>query len=47
MVGKMGHPGGEGEGIDATDLPSGLLHTLCVDKTHVPVWFAHWRARTT
>jgi hypothetical protein len=43
-VATMGHIGGEGEGIDATDLPSGLLHTVCVDASHVPVWFAHFRA---
>jgi hypothetical protein len=47
MVGAMGHPGGEGEGIDATPLPSGLLHTLTVAPSHNPVYFAHWRARTS
>jgi hypothetical protein len=47
MVGAMGHPGGEGEGIDATPLRSGLLHTLTVAPTHNPVYFAHWRARST
>jgi hypothetical protein len=41
LVVKMGHAGGEGEGIDATDLPSGLLHAMCVDKKFVPVWFEH------
>jgi hypothetical protein len=46
LVGKMGHPGGEGEGIDATP-SSGLLHTLTVDPTHNPVYFAHWQAKTT
>jgi hypothetical protein len=45
-VAEMGHPGGEGEGIDATDLASGFLHTLCVDKTLVPVWFEHFRVST-
>ena len=43
LVAKMGHAGGEGEGIDATDLPSGLLHAMCVDKKLVPVWFEHFR----
>jgi hypothetical protein len=41
LVVEMGHPGGEGEGIDATDLPSGLLHTMCVDPKFEPVWFEH------
>lgn len=44
QVAQMGHAGGEGEGIDATDLPSGFLHTLCVDQKYVPVWFEHFRA---
>jgi hypothetical protein len=43
LVAKMGHAGGEGEGIDATDLPSGLLHAMCVDQKLVPVWFEHFR----
>ena len=41
LVVEIGHPGGEGEGIDATDLPSGLLHTMCVDPKFEPVWFEH------
>jgi hypothetical protein len=41
LVVEMGHPGGEGEGIDATDLASGLLHTMCVDPKFEPVWFEH------
>jgi hypothetical protein len=41
LVVKMGHPGGEGEGIDATQLPSGLLHVMCVDPKYTPVWFEH------
>ena len=44
QVARMGHAGGEGEGIDATNLPSGFLHVLCVDRTLVPVWFEHFRA---
>ena len=41
--GSMGHPGGEGEGLDATPLASGLIHTLCVDPKINPVWFEHFR----
>ena len=44
QVAELGHAGGEGEGIDATSLPSGFLRTLCVDKKLVPVWFEHWRS---
>ena len=43
-VAQLGHRGGEGEGIDASDLPSGFLHAMCVDKKFVPVWFEHFRA---
>jgi hypothetical protein len=43
-VARLGHPGGEGEGIDATALPSGFLHALCVDAKLVPVWFEHFRS---
>jgi hypothetical protein len=42
QVATLGHAGGEGEGIDATQLASGFLHVLCVDKTFVPVWFEHF-----
>jgi len=41
-VARLGHAGGEGEGIDATALPSGFLHVLCVDPKLVPVWFEHF-----
>ncbi len=44
QVARLGHAGGEGEGIDATVLPSGFLHVLCVDPKLVPVWFEHFRA---
>ena len=37
----MGHRGGEGEGIDASPLPSGLLHAMVVDPKYDPVWFEH------
>ena len=43
--GSMGHIGGagEGEGLDATALPSGEIHTVCVDPKITPVWFEHFR----
>lgn len=36
-LGSMGHTDGEGEGIDATPLASGLLHALSIDARLVPV----------
>jgi hypothetical protein len=47
LVAEMGHAGGEGEGIDATELPSGLLHAMCVDPKFQPVWFEHIRVPVT
>jgi hypothetical protein len=44
QVARMAHAGGEGEGIDATELASGFVHVLCVDAKLVPVWFEHFRA---
>jgi hypothetical protein len=43
--GSMGHTGGagEGEGLDATALASGEIHTVCVDPKITPVWFEHFR----
>jgi hypothetical protein len=41
-LGSAGHIGGEGEGIDATELKSGRLHTLTVDPTRAPIWFGHF-----
>jgi len=43
--GSMGHTGGngEGEGLDATALASGSVHTICVDPKINPVWFEHYR----
>jgi hypothetical protein len=41
-LGSAGHVEGEGEGIDATDLSSGLLHTMVIDEKVSPVYFAHW-----
>ncbi|HEV7721686.1 MAG TPA: hypothetical protein VGO60_10395 [Iamia sp.] len=40
-LGSMGRIPGEGEGIDATDLPSGLLHTLVADEATVPMYLVH------
>jgi hypothetical protein len=37
-LGSAGRVEGEGEGIDATDLPSGLLHVLIADPEIVPMW---------
>ena len=47
--GSMGHTGGagEGEGLDATALASGSVHTVCVDPKINPVWFEHWRIAKT
>jgi hypothetical protein len=41
-LGSAGHLGGEGEGIDATKLPSGRIHTLTVDANGAPVWLGHF-----
>jgi hypothetical protein len=47
MLASMGHtPEGEGEGIDATDLPSGLLHTLVADEEVVPMYVVDFRVTT-
>jgi hypothetical protein len=42
--GSMGHTGGqgEGEGLDATALASGFVHTLVIDPKINPVWFEHF-----
>jgi hypothetical protein len=47
LDGSMGHTGGagEGEGLDATKLASGSVHTLCVDPKINPVWFEHFAVR--
>ena len=42
-IGSAGYPGGEGEGIDATPLRSGLLHTLTIDAAGSPVFLGHFR----
>ena len=43
-LGSAGHVPGEGEGIDATQLKSGLLHVLTIDPQRNPNWFGHFRA---
>jgi hypothetical protein len=42
QVGALAHVDGEGEGIDATALPSGDLHALSIDAALAPVWFQHF-----
>jgi hypothetical protein len=44
-LGSAGHLGGEGEGIAAVPLRSGLLHTMVVDRLLAPVWFGHFTVR--
>jgi hypothetical protein len=41
-VGTLGHPGLEGEGIDATALPSGGFHAVVNDPLGPFVFFAHY-----
>jgi hypothetical protein len=41
-LGSAGHVGGEGEGLDATELKSGLLHVLTIDPQRNPNWFGHF-----
>ncbi len=42
-LGSAGHLGGEGEGIDATELHDARIHTLTVDPKISPVWFGHFK----
>jgi hypothetical protein len=42
-LGTLGYPKGEGEGLDATLLPSGLLHALVVPPELVPVYLHDYR----
>jgi hypothetical protein len=44
-LGNAGHGDGEGEGIDATKLPSGRLHVLTVDVMFTPVWLGNLAVR--
>jgi hypothetical protein len=43
LVGTAGHPGGEGEGLDASDVSRGRLHVMVVDPAQTVVWFEHFR----
>jgi len=43
LVGALARVDGEGEGIDATDLDSGLLHAMSIDAELFPVYFQHFR----
>ena len=42
-LGSQGYPKGEGEGIDATALPTGLLHALIVAGVITPVYLHDYR----
>ena len=42
-LGSLGYPTGEGEGIDATPLPTGLLHALIIAPTLVPIYLHHYK----
>ncbi|HXX88901.1 MAG TPA: hypothetical protein VEI83_01600 [Acidimicrobiales bacterium] len=44
-IGRHGHPGGEGEGIDVSALPSGYIHTLIVDPDGLEVWVENFALR--
>lgn len=46
-VGSMGHVAGEGEGIDATALPSGQLHALTGNETSLDMWLVDLRAEAS
>lgn len=41
-IGSLGHIDGEGEGVDATALPTGLLHAISVDAKLLPVYLEHF-----
>jgi len=40
-LGRHRHPGGEGEGLDASILPSGDLHTLMREAGSLTMWLEH------
>lgn len=42
-LGSLGYPKGEGEGIDATPLPTGLLHALIISPNLAPVYLHDYR----
>jgi hypothetical protein len=41
-LGSAGHVPGEGEGIDATKLKSGIFHTMVIDPKIAPVYLGHY-----
>ena len=41
-IGHQGHPDGEGEGLDATALSSGTIHTMIVDPSGLKVWIENF-----
>lgn len=41
-LGSGGHVPGEGEGIDATTLKSGVFHSMVIDPELNPVWLGHF-----
>lgn len=45
-VGTLGHQGAEGEGIDATALPSGAFHALVNDPFGAAVYLGHYDLST-
>jgi len=45
-IGHQGHPGGEGEGIDVSSLPSGYIHTMVVDPDRIQVWVENFDLTT-
>lgn len=45
-LGSQGFLKGEGEGIDATPLPSGLLHALIIGPALVPIYLHDYRIET-
>ncbi|MFL6239758.1 MAG: hypothetical protein ACJ735_09765 [Actinomycetes bacterium] len=46
LVGTHGHPGGEGEGMDATPVASAQIHTLITDPNMQHVWFENFAVVT-
>ncbi len=46
-IGSVGHVAGEGEGIDATALPSGLLHVLVGDDASIGMWLVDLAVTST
>ena len=46
-MGSAGRVEGEGEGIDATELPTGLLHVLVADAEIIPMWLTSFAVTAT